>query len=77
VVAIALLPDEVRQNMDAHCGCVAGAAQVSEIEQMLTHVGFSEVFIEIKEGSQKFIRDWFPESGVEKYVRSAVITAVK
>jgi len=77
VVAIAPLPNEVRQNMDVHCGCVAGAAQVTEIEQMLTDLGFSEVFIEIKEGSDTFIRDWFPGSGMEKYVRSAVITAVK
>jgi len=77
VVAIASLPEEVRQNMDAHCGCVAGAAQVIEIEQVLRNAGFSEVSIEIKEGSDEFIRDWFPRSGMEKYVRSAVITAVK
>ncbi len=77
VVAIAPLPDAVRQNMEAHSGCIAGAAQVDDIEQMLSNTGFSEVSISIKEDSDKFIRDWFPESGMEKYVRSAVITAVK
>jgi len=77
VVAINRLPDEVRRNTDALCGCVAGAAQVSEIEQMLRDTGFSEVSIEIKEESAQFIHDWFPGSGVENYVRSAVITAVK
>ncbi|MCF8054022.1 MAG: arsenite methyltransferase [Deltaproteobacteria bacterium] len=77
VVAIAPLPDEVRQSMDAHCGCVAGAALVQEIEQMLHDAGFSEVSIGIKEESEQFIRDWFPKNGRENYVRSAVITAVK
>ncbi len=77
VVAINRLPDEVCQNKDAFCGCVAGAAQASEVEQMLWDAGFSEVSIEIKEESAQFIRDWFPGSGVENYVRSAVITAVK
>ena len=77
VVAINRLPDEVCKNTDALCGCVSGAAQVSEIEQMLRDAGFSEVSIEIKEESAQFIHDWFPGSGFENHVRSAVITAVK
>jgi hypothetical protein len=56
---------------------VAGAAQASEVEQMLWDAGFSEVSIEIKEESAQFIRDWFPGSGVENYVRSAVIYRCK
>lgn len=77
VVAIAPLPNKVLQNIDAHCGCVAGAAQVGDIEQMLHDAGFSKVSVDIKEDSDLFIRDWFPGSGMEKYVRSAVITAAK
>jgi ubiquinone/menaquinone biosynthesis C-methylase UbiE len=77
VVAIEQIPEEVLHDMDAHCGCIAGAALVSELKQLLRNVGFSQVSIETKEGSDVFIRDWFPESGLEKYVRSAVITAVK
>ena len=68
---------KVRQNMDAHCGCVAGAALVNEIETMLREAGFSEFSIDVKEDSDRFIRDWFPGSGIENYVRSAEITAVK
>ncbi|MFP4521127.1 MAG: arsenite methyltransferase [Fibrobacterota bacterium] len=77
VVAITTLPDDIRQNMDAHCGCVAGAAQVNEIEHLLSDSGFSEISVKIKEDSGKFIGDWFPGGGMEKYVRSADITAVK
>ncbi|MBN2070931.1 MAG: arsenite methyltransferase [Candidatus Krumholzibacteriota bacterium] len=77
VVAISPIPDEVRQNMDAHCRCVGGAALVNEIGQMLSNAGFSEISIDIKEESNQFIRDWFPGSGMENHVRSAVIAAVK
>lgn len=77
VVATTPIPDDVRQNMDSHCGCIAGAAQADEIEQMLKDAGFSKVCVDIKENSDQFIRDWFPGSGLERYVRSAVITAIK
>ncbi|MDD4028633.1 MAG: arsenite methyltransferase [Caldisericia bacterium] len=77
VVAITPLPDDVQQNIDAYCGCVAGAIQANEIEQMLRDVGFSEVTIEIKEDGKQLIGDWFPGSGMEKYVRPAMIAAVK
>ncbi len=31
----------------------------------------------VKEQSKEFIKDWFPGSGAENYVRSATIEAVK
>lgn len=77
VVATSPLPEEVRRNMDAYSGCVAGAALVQDLERMLRGIGFSEVAVDVKEDSVEFIRDWFPGSGIEKYVRSAAITAVK
>jgi SAM-dependent methyltransferase len=77
VVAITPLPENVKKNMDAHCGCVAGAATVAEIEQMLKEAGFSEILVDVQIHSDQFIRDWFPGSGVENHVRSAAITAYK
>lgn len=77
VVAISTLPEKVRSNMDAHCGCVAGAATVAEIEDMLRRAGFAEIVVTVQESSDQFIRDWFPGSGVENHVRSAAITAYK
>ena len=77
VVAISHIPEKVRQNMDAHCGCIAGAVQAGDLEQLLRDAGFSEISIQVNEESRKFIRDWFPGSGLEKYVRSAIITATK
>jgi len=75
IVAISPIPNDILKNMDAYCGCVAGAALISDIEEMLKESGFSKISVEIKENSDQFISDWFPGSGMEKYVRSAVITA--
>jgi hypothetical protein len=33
--------------------------------------------VEINEESRAFIKDWLPGSGIENYVRSALIKAVK
>jgi hypothetical protein len=44
---------------------------------MLKQAGFSAVSVEIKEDSRAFIKDWMAGSGIENYVRSAVIIARK
>ncbi len=77
VVAIATLPSELRVLTEAYTCCAAGAALVSEVEAMLRQAGFSAVSVEIKEDSRAFIKDWLADSGIENYVRSAVIRAVK
>ncbi|MGD9613304.1 MAG: arsenite methyltransferase [Kiritimatiellia bacterium] len=77
VVAVAPIPARVKKNLRAHSGCIAGSATVSETERMLKKAGFSGIRIHVKEQSKEFIKDWFPGSGAEKYVRSATIEAVK
>jgi len=77
VVAVKKLPDQIKKDLAAYAGCVAGAALVSEVKAMLSEAGFSEVRVEINEASREFIKDWFPGSGIESYVASAKIEAVK
>ena len=77
VVTVGELPEKVRNDLDAYAGCVAGSVSVSLYEEMLEAAGFSSVEININESSAEFIRDWFPGTGVEEYVRSATIEAVK
>jgi len=77
VVTIEELPEEVRSDLDAFAGCVAGAVQAVRYEEMLIETGFSEIDICIDESSAEFIKDWFPGTGIERYVRSAKIEAVK
>lgn len=77
VVAVKPLSAAVTSNLDAHCGCVAGAALVSDLEQMLREAGFDGINICLREESREVIKTWFPGSGVEDFVRSASIQAHK
>ncbi len=77
VVAVAPIPDGVKQDLSAHSGCVAGAATVPETEAMLQAAGFTAIRVRVHEESALFIKDWFPDSGAERFVRSARIEAKK
>ena len=66
IVAIKPLSEKFKSDADAYCGCVSGAALVSEIEKMLADSGFDEIEVKIKEESGRIIKEWFPGSGAEK-----------
>lgn len=77
VVAIKPVPKAVREDFDKHSGCVAGALHVRQLERMLLDAGFRDGRVLVNEQSKAFIKDWFPGNGVEAYVRSADVQAVK
>jgi len=77
VVATVDLPEEVRQDLALYSGCVAGASRIDELEVLLAQAGFEAIRIAPKDESREFIRDWAPGRGVEDYVVSATIEAVK
>ena len=71
------LPADLQERVAFYTGCVAGAAEVATIETDLVASGFSEVAVKLRPESSQMIGQWFPGSGVEKYVASAEIEAVK
>ena len=77
VVATVSLPKDVRENMDLHVGCIAGAATIDEIQTMLADAGFVEIKVTPKTESREVIREWVPGSSLEEYVVSATIEAVR
>jgi SAM-dependent methyltransferase len=77
VVASTELPDEIRKDLQLYSGCMAGALMVSELEKILVDTGFTDIRIAPKNESKDFIKDWAPGRGVEDYVLSATIEAVK
>ena len=77
IVASAELPDEVKQDMALFTGCMAGASTVSELEAILSQVGFEDLRVLPKDESKAFIRDWAPGSNIQDYVVSATIEAIK
>lgn len=77
IVATADLPDDIKNDMAIHTGCIAGASSIQELESMLHRTGFGNIQIKPKAESRTFIRDWMPGSKIEDYVVSATIEAVK
>lgn len=77
IVRSAELPAELAADLAAHCGCVAGAASVDELEAMLRGAGFTDIRIRPKDASREFIRSWIPGRNAADFVVSATIEAVK
>lgn len=77
VVATAQLPDEMKKDLALYAGCVAGAASIDELVDVLRKAGFTHIRIQPKDESREFIRDWAPGMRVEDFVVSATIEAVK
>ena len=77
VVASAEMPEEMKNDPILHAGCMAGAELIDDIHTMLEQAGFVDIRITPKDESREFIKDWAPGSGVEDYVLSAYIGAVK
>ncbi len=77
VVATAPFPDDFKDDDHLLSGCVTGASMVDDLQNWLEEAGFSKIDIDIKEESREGIADWAPGRGIEKYVVSAIITAVK
>ncbi len=77
VVASTELPDEIKNDLALYSGCMAGASQITELQTILEQLGFERINIAPKDDSKDFIKDWAPGRGVEDYVLSATIEAVK
>lgn len=77
VVATGEIPDSLKRNNDALCGCISNAAHKDTVEKMLKSAGFKNVDVALKEESREFIKDWVPGSDAEAYVCSALITGHK
>jgi SAM-dependent methyltransferase len=77
VVATMELPEEMRNDEQLIAGCMGNASLIEDLEKMIADAGFEQVRIAPKDESREFIRDWAPGRGVEDYVVSATIEAVK
>jgi len=77
VLKTAPLPEALENDVTALTGCVSGAASIDTIRDLLRDAGFDNIRIDVKNESREFIRDWIPGSGVENYVASAAIEAIK
>ncbi len=77
IVASAEMPEDMKNDPILHAGCMAGAELVDDLKTMMDEAGFENIRIAPKDESKDFIKDWAPGRGVEDYVLSATIEAVK
>jgi SAM-dependent methyltransferase len=75
VVATRVLPAALAENLEALTGCVAGAAPVDSLRNLLHEAGFVDVRIEPRAESSAIIGRCMP--GAEDYVASATIEGKK
>jgi arsenite methyltransferase len=47
IVAMGEMPIEIRDDLQAYAGCVAGAALLSEVARMLGDAGFEDVIVDV------------------------------
>lgn len=73
VVAIAPIPVELQKQAQALTGCIAGAAPLEEIKEMLVRVGFVDIEVKISQRSAEIVDSWM--AGASKFVASATIEA--
>jgi SAM-dependent methyltransferase len=77
MVALAPLPEELRDDPALYTGCIAGAALIDDLRAWLGAAGFVDVRIAPKATGGEFLAQWAPGRKVEDYVASAVIEARK
>ena len=77
VIAIAELPEKIKNDIAFYAGCVSGASTAEENRKMLEKAGFVNIAIKPNEKSREFIKAWSPGTQIADYIVSAMIEAVK
>jgi len=77
VVATIELPEEMRNDEALIAGCMGNASLIEDLELYMADAGFVDIHIQPKDESRVFLKDWAPGRGVEDYVVSATIEAIK
>ncbi|MGF1548699.1 MAG: arsenite methyltransferase [Thiotrichales bacterium] len=77
IVTTATLPPDMQAEIALYTGCIAGAANVETLTELLTRAGFTAIHIAPKDASRDFIQHWAPRRGIEDYIASATIEAIK
>ncbi|MCJ7735321.1 MAG: arsenite methyltransferase [Anaerolineales bacterium] len=77
MVASAVMPAEIREDLNLHSACVSGALLVEDLNQILVEAGYKNIQINPKDESREFIKKWTPGIPIEDFVLSATIEATK
>ena len=77
MVALKPLPDELRRDLAAYTGCLAGAELIDQLKIWLNEAGFEKIEIRVRQSSREFIEADAIQGKLDEYVASADVLAVK
>lgn len=77
IVATEELPGELKNDMGMVSSCIGGAEPIDALVAGLKAAGFDAPEVDVNKESRQFIADWAPGRGIEGYIASATIRAVK
>lgn len=77
VVATAELPEKIKNDLKMIVGCIAGAEYLENIKIMLKNAGFTKIQMVPKANSKEIIKTWLPDKGLEDFIASYIIEAIK
>jgi SAM-dependent methyltransferase len=73
IVAIAPIPEALRTDVAAVCGCIAGAAPLDAVREMLAQAGFTSIEITVSPNSAQIVDGWLP--GASRFIAATTIVA--
>lgn len=73
IVATAAMPEALKNDAAAVCGCIGGAAPLEAVKAMLAKAGFEAIEIAVSGNSAEIVDSWMP--GVSEYIASVSISA--
>jgi arsenite methyltransferase len=77
MVALQTLPANLKTDVAAYTGCLAGAELVGQLEAWLSDAGFERIEIKARHKSSEFIQSDAAEGRLDDYIASADVTAYK
>jgi len=77
MVASGPIPTELKHDLELLSKCASGATPLGELKTLLVDAGFTDIVIQPKAESRHFVKDWAPGTGIEDFILSATIEAVK
>lgn len=77
VVATTPLPENIKHDLALIAGCIGGAEYIEDIRLMLHNAGFKNIRMTPKDNSKEIVKSWVPGKGLEEFVSSYIIEAVK
>jgi len=77
IVATAQLPDDLKEDLKALAGCMAGAEHIDKIEKLMEDAGFKNIKLTPMNISREILTSWAPEKNLNEFLASYIIQAEK